>query len=437
MDVAWPVVVIIGMALAVYSALRSRERRTSQRAARISATIAALGDDAVPSSLHPVVDLDVCIGSGGCVRACPEKDVLGIIGGQAHLVNPLACVGHGTCLTACPVEAIRLVFGTAAHGVELPVHGPDFQTSQPGVYVVGELAGMGLIRNAVEQGLQVARSIVPAGRRGPRDTLDAVVVGAGPGGIGATLGLRQRGLRVVLLEQDTFGGSVRHYPRGKVVLTGSIELPGYGRLRRRTMKKEELERTLDDVRDTTTLPLETGVCVDALRRDGDTWVVGAGDRAWRAANVILALGRRGAPRKLGVPGEDQPHVHYRVLETEPFIAKHVLVVGGGSSAAECALALADSGRCATVALSYRRSSLARVQGEVRQRLEEAFASGRVAALLGTRIETIAERDVSLAFVDGRRERRRADSVIVQIGGTVPEELLARLGIAMVTKRGEP
>jgi thioredoxin reductase len=219
-------------------------------------------------------------------------------------------------------------------------------------------------------------------------------------------------------------------------MTGTIDLPGYGRLKQRTMTKEQLAHVWDDILDTTRMPVETGVRVDGLRADGDAWVVSAGERTWRAANVILAIGRRGSPRRLGVSGEDQAHVHYRLLEPDPFAGKHVLVVGGGNAAAECALALADAGKCAGVALSYRRAQLARLRGAVRQRIESAFASGRVTPLLATEVVSIGHADVTLRRAAGEVDRRRADAVIVQIGGTPPGDLLARLGIDMVTKRGE-
>jgi thioredoxin reductase len=202
------------------------------------------------------------------------------------------------------------------------------------------------------------------------------------------------------------------------------------------MSKEQLGRVWDDVLATTQLPVETGVRVDALNAQGDLWAVVAGERVWRAANVVLALGRRGSPRRLGVPGEDQPHVHYRLLEPEPFAGKRVLVVGGGNAAAECALALADAGTCAAVGLSYRRAQLARLRGQVRERLDAAFAAGRVAPHLETEVESIGKSDVTLRRANGTRERLLTDAVIVQIGGTPPGDLLSRLGIATVTKMGQ-
>jgi thioredoxin reductase len=161
---------------------------------------------------------------------------------------------------------------------------------------------------------------------------------------------------------------------------------------------------------------------------GDTYTA-------RAGNVILALGRRGAPRQLGVKGEELPKVVYRLLEPEPFAEKHVLVVGGGNAAADCAIALAESQLCKSVSLSYRRHQLARLRGSVRDRLEELMASQHVVPYLGTEVIHVADDHVALK--KGKETLNVAnDHVIVQIGGTSPSELLKTIGIQLVEKRGE-
>ncbi len=395
----------------------------------------ALGDEAVPASLHPEISLDECIGSGACARACPEGDILAITDGRVRLVNPLACIGHGACAAACPVSAIRLVFGSATRGVELPKLTPTFETSQRGVYIAGELGGMGLIRNAVEQGRQTAEAIVRSGRAAPADGVDAVVVGAGPAGIACALTLLAHQRNVLIVEQERFGGTIAHYPRAKVVMTGSFELPGYGKVRRKTMSKEQLLELWHDLRERTGLPVREGVRVDKLTRAGDSWVVEAEAFRQRTANVVLALGRRGAPRRLGAPGEELAKVSYRLIEPEPFAGAHLLVVGGGNAAADCALALANFGGCASVALSYRRPELARLRPSVRQALERAFAEHKVRPLLATEVVEIEAEHVRLSGPGGI-EVVRNDHVIVQIGGQAPSELLRSIGIELVEKRAE-
>jgi len=410
------------------------ERRRSRRGAARAADLAELGEEVVPPSLHPVIDPDLCIGSGSCTRACPEGNVLEVVDGRAHLVNPLACVGHGACAAACPVGAIKLVFGTARRGVELPAIDPDFQTNLPGVYIVGELGGMGLIRNAVEQGRQAALHAARRGRRG--SDVDALVIGAGPAGISAALQAQAAGLRTILVEQGEYGGTIRHYPRDKVVMTGQLELAGYGTVRRRTMSKEELLALWDDVRARAGLDIRTGVTIDRIAARGGEWEVGGAHFSARAGSVMLALGRRGSPRRLGVPGEELAKVHYRLLEPEPFAGHHVLVVGGGNAAADVALALARFRRCASVTLSYRRRQLARLRSSVRHELDAALAARTVIPALGTTVESIEPHSVTLRDERGVRTTIPNDAVIVQIGGTAPTELLRSIGVDLVTKRGE-
>ncbi|MCE9578486.1 MAG: NAD(P)-binding domain-containing protein [Deltaproteobacteria bacterium] len=410
------------------------DHRRHRRARAVAADVAELGDDLLPTSIHPLIDAHACIGSGACVRACPEDDVIAIVHGRAELINPLACIGHGRCMTACPVQAITLVFGTAARGLELPAVSTDFETTRAGVYVVGELGGMGLIRNATEQGRQAAAAIARSSRRGAGDTLDAVVVGGGPAGIATTLGLMAAGKRALLVEQGELGGAIRHYPRAKVVMTGNLELPGYGTVRKKTLAKEELEALFRDIQHRTQLPLETGLRVDSVVADGDGWIVRAGSWECRAANVVLALGRRGAPRTLGVPGEDLAKVSYRVLEPEPFAGKHVLVVGGGNAAADCVIALAAAG-CKSLGLSYRRGELARLRGSVRAAVDREVADGRITLHLRSEVEAIDEDVVVLRTPEGRIELPN-DQVVIQVGGTAPDELLRGIGIELIEKRGE-
>jgi thioredoxin reductase/NAD-dependent dihydropyrimidine dehydrogenase PreA subunit len=429
----------LALALVLYFWWDRSDRNKEQVAQRIVEDLQAMGD-VVATSLSPSIDPDRCIGSGACVAACPEKGVIALVGARAALVNPLGCIGHGACASACPVSAISLVYGTKTRGVELPVVDQNFQTQRAGVYIAGELGGMGLIRNAINQGRQAAEHIIqgiPSPRRGGGEVLDALVVGAGPAGISATLRLMQAGLRVLLIDRESFGGTILHYPRAKVVMTGALELPLYGRVSRQELSKEELVSLWTQVREKLDPPFVAGELVTGLEalHDGN-WSVVSDRAVHRAANVILALGGRGSPQKLGVVGEEHPKVSYRLLEPREFAGKHALVVGGGNSAVESALALADYQGCASVGISYRRGEFARCRAQNRERIASAIQRGAVNPYLSTELEEIADGHVTLRDAHGARARIANDAVIVQIGGTPPARLLGSLGIQLVTKYGE-
>jgi thioredoxin reductase (NADPH) len=418
------------------------DRAQEATAVAVVRDLEAMGET-LAASLHPVIDPAKCMGSGACVRACPEKVVVALVGGYARLVNPMGCIGHGACEAACPVGAIKLVYGEKTRGLELPRVDPFFQTNRRGVYVVGELGGMGLIRNAVSQGKQAADHVIAGSadkpealRRGANGALDAIVIGAGPAGISATLRLMEAGLSVQLLDREGFGGTILHYPRAKVVMTGAIELPLYGTVKKRTMSKEALVALWQEIQATTKPPFVSGELVESLTLEADDmWSVHSTSGVRRAANVLLALGVRGSPQKLGVAGEDLPKVAYRLLEPDEFSGKHVLVVGGGNSAVESALALADHGQCASVTISYRRGQFARCRGENRSRIDVAIAQGKVQALMTSQLQRIGVHDVALETPQGPRVIPN-DALIVQIGGTPPSKLLRSFGVEIVTKYGE-
>lgn len=426
---------IFGVTILAYWLLgRGRKKHEAESLATLE-DMAGLGE-IVPDTIHPVVDLNRCIGSGACVGACPEHQVIGLVHGQARLLNPLACIGHSACMNACPVAAIKLVFGTKERGVELPRLDAHFQTTRQGVYVIGELGGMGLIRNAVRQGREAADHVLSSGRRGRGDAYDAVVVGAGPSGMSATLRILQGGMRALLLERDAVGGAIMHYPRAKVVMTGALEFAGQPTIKRSKMSKEELVALWQTLIQQSGMQVMTGVTVEGVTSDADgMWRLATTQGSVRAANVLLGLGRRGTPRQLGVPGEELPKVSYMVLEPEQFKGQNVLVVGGGNSAVENAIALAESNACASVSISYRREAFARCRVDNRRRIEALIVARKVFPIMPSQVLRIGERDVILD-VGGQQQRLQNDAVVVQIGGTAPAELLQKFGIDVVTKRGE-
>jgi len=435
-----PVFLVAVTVSSFYVAWSWYEARREHTVRREAEEVAALGE-LLPPTLHPVIDPSRCIGSGACVRACPEHQVIGLIQGRVQLVSPLSCIGHGACAAACPTQAIQLVFGTRQRGLELPRVDRDFQTNQPGIYIAGELGGMGLIRNAVVQGAQAARHVVSGSpgapvRRGKNGALDALVVGAGPAGISATLALMEAGLNVLLIDQGAFGGTIMHYPRAKVVMTGDLPMPLIGTVKRKTMSREGLVDLWSDIQQRSSIPFKSHQLVRGVSAaPGGMWRVHAEAEEFVTANVILALGTRGSPRRLGVPGEESSKVHYRLLEPQEFAGKHVLVVGGGNSAVESALSLNDMGRCASVAISYRREQFMRCRSDNRRRIDQAIAAGAVRAFMPSNVARIEPQSVLLQ--NGTSVcRLENDAVIAQLGGTPPTDVLKSFGVELVTKYGE-
>jgi thioredoxin reductase/NAD-dependent dihydropyrimidine dehydrogenase PreA subunit len=384
-----------------------------------------------PPSLHPVIDPVRCIGSGSCAQACPEQ-ALGVVGGKAVLVNASACIGHGACFAACPVEAITLVFGTERRGVDIPSLTPHFESNVPGLFIAGELGGMGLIRKAAEQGRQAIEAIRRRAR-GAHD-LDVVIVGGGPAGLSAGLAAKAHGLRYRLIEQeDSLGGTVYHYPRNKIAMTAPVKLALVGTVRFGEVAKEKLLEFWSDVVERTGLEIHFRECMLDLARDGDGFVVHTSTGHYRARSVLLAIGRRGTPRKLEVPGEESPKVVYRLVDPEQYRGQAVLVVGGGDSALEAALALAEQPGT-EVTLSYRGEAFSRVKPKNRQRVEAAAHDGRLALRLGSNVRRIDPQEVQLD-VGGALKTLRNDAVIVCAGGQLPTPLLQKIGVTFETKYG--
>jgi len=429
----YPMIGVYGLAVAIiwafYIALRRRKEARS-RATKAAAAAAGLLE---PASLHPKIDPLKCLGCGACTRVCPEGDILGMINGKAELIEPSHCIGHGACRSACPCDAITLVFGTEKRGVDIPHVGPDFQTNIPGVFIAGELGGMGLIRNAIEQGRQAIDSIRKRGGAKLANAYDVVIVGAGPAGISASLAAKQHKLRYLTIEQDSFGGTVAHFPRGKLVMTAPATLPLIGKVKFREVSKEKLIKFWENAARKTGLTVKYGEQVHTISQLRNGFEVRTTRAFYRTSSVLLAIGRRGTPRKLEVEGEDQDKVVYRLIDPQQYQRRHVLVVGGGDSALEAAASVAEQPG-ATVTLSHRREAFSRARLKNRERIEIAKKSGNLKVLLQSNVRKIGRHDVEIEQ-KGRRIRIRNDAVIICAGGILPTDFLKSIGIEIETKYG--
>jgi putative YpdA family bacillithiol system oxidoreductase len=391
---------------------------------------------------HAVVRADMCVGCGTCVAACPEPNALAIRGKLA-VVDQAACVGHAECIAACPVGAILLATGSAVHRVEVPLIGSDFQTNVPGIYIVGELGGRGLIKNAVNEGKIGIENVIqsltredggtsPAGRPAREgQPLDVIIVGGGPAGLSAGLEAHRSGLHYVVLEQGTLADTVRKYPRHKILFAEPLKIPLYGDLWVADASKESLLQVWETIVANTGLRLRTGAKVENIVSEDTVFRVQAGDAVFLTRRIVLAMGRRGTPRRLGVPGEDLAKVFYNIAEMEDFKGRRVLVVGGGDSAIESALGLANQSGT-KVALSYRGDSFTRLKDRNRLRLETAVQQKKLALYLESTVREIREERVALDM-KGRTAILPNDDVIVRIGGEAPHAFLKKLGVSIVRK----
>lgn len=392
-----------------------------------------------PPSLHPVVDPNICIGCESCIHACPEypvHHVLGLVKNKATLVAPTDCIGHGACKTVCPVDAISLVFGTAERGIEIPNVNPDFSTNVDGVFIAGELGGMGLIRNAINQGCEALASIgvYLQKRKAANDCLDVLIVGAGPAGMAAGLGAMESKLKYKIIEQNSLGGTVANFPRGKLVMTAPVELPLVGQVNFTETSKEELMDFWSSVKTKTRLKIDTDERLIGVERTPEGVILAKTDKAtYQTQALLLAIGRRGTPRKLGVPGEEFPKVTYSLDDPAQYSGKSVLVVGGGDSALEAACSIAELGD-SKVTLVYRSETFSRAKLKNRQRVANSAQTGQLQVLMSSSVTMIEETKVLIEH-EGQILEKDNDAIIVCAGGILPDWLLKEIGIGMETKHG--
>lgn len=417
------------LALIVFFYLRRRHKKETSSIERFNEAIEAGLTE--PSSLHPEVDPNLCLGSGSCIKACPEG-AIGMIKGKAVLINPTVCIGHGACAAACPHDAITLVFGTERRGMDIPQVDPHFETNVPGIFIAGELGGMGLIRKAASQGSQAMDSI--AKLKGSDNPYDVAIIGAGSAGLTGTLGAIEHGLRYVTIEQETsLGGAIFHYPRNKITMTAPVKLPVVGEMQFREVRKEKLLEFWDDIIRKTGVKLNFNERMENITRTGKGFIVKTTKGSYETRAVLLAIGRRGTPRKLGVPGEDLPKVVYRLIDPEQYRNQHVVVVGGGDSALEAAIAIAEQPGT-TVTLSYRSEAFGRGKPKNRDRLKEMTGQGRIDVRLKSNVKLIKENKLVLEQ-EGKTFDIPNDAVIVCAGGILPTPFLKEIGVMVETKFG--
>ena len=420
-------VLVIGFFMRSY--LKGEKKREEQ--AREAAEKGKLRSDG-PQSQHPHVDANYCIGCAACTMVCPEGDVLAMLGGKAVIVNGYKCIGHSLCAEVCPVGAITMVMASPSMGGDMPFLTPQYETSIKNMFIVGELGGLALIKNAINQGRDCVDNIASkaaslGGARRPSDVLDVLIVGAGPAGISASLRAIEKKLNYLTVDEGEIGGTVAKYPRQKLVLTSPVEFPMYGKFKKTEISKEELIEFWHKVIGRVDFKFRKGEKVEDIKKGEDgifTVTTTKGNILSRA--VILALGKSGSPRKLGVKGEDLPKVMYRLIEADHYVNKRILVVGGGDSAIEAAMGLGHQvGN--QVTLSYRKEAFSRIKERNAQRIQESMRKGKVKVVFNSIPTEFKEKSV-IMDVNGKQEEIPNDYVWIFAGGEPPTAFLKKIGI---------
>lgn len=416
-------VVLIAAVLIPY-ALRAKRREKTAKARFEELKITGLN---AATAMHPHIDSIACIGCGSCVAACPEGDVLGVIEGKSVLVHGSKCVGHGVCAEACPVGAISLLMAPPGRSAHLPLLTEAYETSVPGIYIAGELGGIGLIKNAVLQGRRAVEAAASRGGNVPGPgALDVLVVGAGPAGLAAGLTAMSMNLRYAILEQGNIGGTILRYPRRKIVLTSPVELPVWGRLRFTEVSKERLLETWEKIIQSTGLEVQTDEKLVDVQPAGSMFRVRSSRGEYLAKSVVLAMGRRGIPRRLGVTGEDQAKVVYQLIDAQSYQNMDLLVVGGGDTAIEAAIALALQ-KTNRVSISYRQAEFSKIKERNAAHLREQVRNKRVTLIMNSSVKEIQQDRVILTTPGGTLELPN-EQVFVCAGGELPFAQLTSMGI---------
>jgi len=408
-----------------------RKQREQDLRAQESAKRGELRSDG-PQSQHPHIDTNECVGCATCTMVCPEGDVLVMLGGQAVIVNGYKCIGHSLCAEACPVGAITMVMASPSTAGDRPHLSPEFETSVPNMFIVGELGGLALIKNAINEGrncMDIVAARLPRLRDAASngDVLDTLIVGAGPAGIAASLRSIERKLKYLTVDAEEIGGTVATYPRQKLVLTSPVELPIYGKFKKTELSKEDLLAMWHDILKRADFKCQTGEKVEDIQKGEDgIFTVMTPKGRYRSYTVVLAVGKGGSPRKLGVKGEDLPKVMYRLIEADHYVNKKILVVGGGDSAVEAAMGLSNQvGN--NVILSYRKESFTRIKDRNEKRMQEHMQKGKIKVIFNSTPVEFTSTSVLLE-VNGEVQEIPNDFVWIFAGGEPPTAFLKKIGI---------
>jgi thioredoxin reductase len=394
----------------------------------------------------PTINASTCLGCYACVDACPF-DVLAIEKYVAVVARPDECCGVVTCEQVCPNGSLRVEDGEPI--LDRPATDDELESRDvPGLFLAGDLTGLPLIKNAINQGARAVDRIAATLPKRRAEPIDVLVIGAGPAGLSAALRATEKGLRCVVVEQATIAASIKSFPRDKIVHDPPLDIPSIGELWLKQSTKEEILAQWTRIVRARSLDVREGHRVVDLRKDGQGFVViaermrmgeaGQGvPTELRASRVVLAIGRRGTPRRIPLDiehGADE-RVAYALADARSFAGKRVVVVGLGDTAMEAALALARQPGT-QVTISYRGSRFSRGKSKNVSEIESLVAKKKLRIFFETVPVAINATSVTLEGTrldrgPGERGGRRtigADAMLVLIGGVPAWDLLSRAGI---------
>lgn len=415
---------------------------------------------------HPVINPLLCIGCHACVEACPH-DVLDIVGGVAMPVALDQCMEDTSCMVECPTSPKACVVVNTRKVIpprKVPRRDQNLMTNVPGIYLIGDVSGVPLIKNAINEGARVIDYVIEDLRNEQPSTeaeYDVAIIGAGPAGLSAAAIAKQRGLKYVAIEQNKIANTIRTYPAGKYVFfkpdtaeaQGVIPLQGVGGI------KEEMLQSWFDVVKANGLeiheeesckkiePNERGFAV-ITEKDG-----GKAKMSYQVRKVILAIGNHGSPMRLQVPGEDlkilvQPEsgaefwdnkVKFKLSDPDDYANRKCIIVGAGNSAIEAAVALTGLIRDGDQITFTRDNEITLVvrsdfKGDLKlgnkMDVYDCIEAGRIKVFFRTAIKDIKEREVTLMDARSKEETARLpnDYIFALIGSEKPTKFLESLGV---------
>ncbi len=380
-----------------------------------------------PATLQPQIDAEKCIGCGQCIDACPENGVLAVKGHKVILADYTRCLGHGACFQICPFDAITLAAGRERRGEELPHLYENFESAMQGIFIAGELGGMGLLRNASEQAILAVDNIVRSLKDNRKADYDLVIVGAGTAGLSAALNARKNNLRFIVLEQDTIELSILNYPRKKVSGVTTLDLPIAGKVTLKHSSKRQLADLWYELIMKFRIPVQENCMVQSIIRLNDYFnIISSDNQNFTTTFVLLAIGRRGSPVKLNIQGENLEKVAYRLPDSDCISGKKVIITGCGNTTAESALMLSEKNQ---VTIVCQKAYFDRLTPLNNKSIEKAMLRGRINVFFRADLKSIEEKTVTI-ISDSETIKINNDLVYIFAGGESTAEFLDRTGVCI-------